>query len=152
MFKFFIFLTSKSSNIVEIRKRVLQQSTVSNRFIQSSIEWESTSTQDSFQDLAFHKNLPATIIIHYSYNGYDVRNFQKLTSALENHLSHCHDNVENICGPLWYKQYYNWTSRSKNQFTNDRIKRILEKYPQTTSSRLTPDQGGVLKDFDESII
>ena len=72
-------------------------------------------------------------------------NSKKLTSALENHLSRCHENVENICGPLWYKQYYTWTSRSKSQFTNDRIKRILEKYPSSTPSILTPDQGWVVQ-------
>ena len=70
-----------------------------------------------------------------------IKKPEKLTSALENHLSRCHENVENVCGPLWYKQYYTWTSRSKSQFTNDRIKRILEKYPPSTPSILTPDQG-----------
>ena len=63
---------------------------------------------------------------------------------MENHLSLCHENVETTCGPLWYKQYYTWTARSKSQFTNDRIKRILEKYPQSTPSILNPDQGPVL--------
>ena len=72
------------------------------------------------------------------------KKLKKLTSALENHLSLCHENVETTCGPLWYKQYYTWTARSKSQFTNDRIKRILEKYPQSTPSILTPDQGPVL--------
>ena len=72
------------------------------------------------------------------------KKLKKLTSALENHLSLCHENVETTCGPLWYKQYYTWTARSKSQFTNDRIKRILEKYPQSTPSILTPDQGQVL--------
>ena len=46
----------------------------------------------------------------------------RLTDALTADLVKRWEKVNELAGPRWYSQYYNWTSRTEEQFKWDRIK------------------------------
>jgi len=90
--------------------RVLQQATVSNRFIQSSPEWQAASEQ---------------------LHGALRRDLERCEKQREGTCGP-------IWYKQWSP--YNWSSRTKDQLKNDRTKRILDNLPKSTGSRLTKEE------------